>query len=55
LNQYLELKQSSFDKDEINEREKAIDWLNKRHPLLNMIGCGKLNDVSVQGKILDTI
>jgi hypothetical protein len=52
FNQYLQLQKLLFDKNEINQREKVIKWLSKQHPYLNMIGCDKLTEVSVQGKIL---
>ena len=47
--QYIEMKKSTLDNDEIDERRKVIDWLSKSHPYLNMISCNKLTDVSVQG------
>jgi hypothetical protein len=51
FDQYLQLKKLTIEKDEINQKEKVIDWLSKQHPYLNTIGCEKLTDVSVQGKI----
>jgi hypothetical protein len=48
---YLQLKQFVFHQDEINQREKVFHWLNKQHSYLNLIGCEKLTEVSVQGKI----
>ncbi len=52
LNQYLQLKKLSLDKNEFNHKEKVLHWLNKQHPHLNMIGCEKLTDVSVQGRLV---
>ncbi|CAF0719718.1 unnamed protein product [Adineta ricciae] len=51
FDQYLQLKKVSLDKNEIDQREKVIDWLGKQHPVLNTIGSEKLTDVSVQGWI----
>lgn len=51
LNDYLQLTRSSLDDEEINQREKIIDWFSKQHPSLSMIGCEKLIDVSVQGTV----
>ncbi len=52
FNQYLQLKKLLFDKNNINQREKVINWLSKHHPYLNTIGCEKLTEVSVQGNLL---
>jgi len=49
LNDYLQVTRAALDDDEINQREKVIDWFSKQHSCLNMIGCEKLIDVSVQG------
>ncbi|UJR21809.1 hypothetical protein I4U23_024887 [Adineta vaga] len=51
FDQYFQLKKVALDKNEIDQREKVIDWLSKQHPILNGIGCEKLMDVSVQGWI----
>jgi hypothetical protein len=51
LNQYLQLKKISFDKDELYQRKKVLKWFRKHHSYLNMISCEKLTDVSVQGNI----
>ena len=50
FDQYIRLKKATLDKDELNERQKVIDWLAQQHPYLNTIGCNKLTDVSIQGK-----
>ncbi|CAF2351528.1 unnamed protein product [Rotaria sp. Silwood2] len=49
--QYITMKKLTLDKDELDEQQKVIDWLSKQHPYLNTIGCNKLTDVSVQGKM----
>ena len=49
FDQYLQLKKVSLDKNEIDQREKVVDWLGKQHPVLNTIGSEQLTDVSVQG------
>jgi hypothetical protein len=51
FDEYIQLKKLILDKDELNERQKVIDWLGKQHLYLNKIGCNKLTDVSIQGKI----
>jgi hypothetical protein len=51
FDEYIQLKKLTLDKDELNERQKVIDWLGKQHLYLNKIGCNKLTDVSIQGKI----
>ena len=48
--QYLKLKESTLDTEELDERQKVIDWLGKQHPYLKSIACNQLTDVSVQGK-----
>ncbi|CAF1127976.1 unnamed protein product [Adineta steineri] len=49
LDQYVQSKKVSLEKNEIDQIEKVIDWLSKQHSYLNTIGCEKLTDVSVQG------
>jgi hypothetical protein len=48
--QYLKLKELTLDTEEVDERQKVIDWLGKQHPYLKSIACNQLTDVSVQGK-----
>jgi hypothetical protein len=55
FDQYIKLKELTLDKDELDERQKVIDWLTKQHPYLNTISCNKLTDVSVQGKYNELI
>ncbi|CAF1286180.1 unnamed protein product [Adineta ricciae] len=49
FDQYMTFKKSILEKEELDERQKVINWLHKQHPCLNMIGCNRLTDVSVQG------
>ncbi|CAF3912273.1 unnamed protein product [Adineta steineri] len=49
FHQYLTLKKPLLDEDEVDEREKVINWLTKQHPYLNTIGSNQLNHLSVQG------
>ncbi|UJR27805.1 hypothetical protein I4U23_009074 [Adineta vaga] len=49
FDQYMTFKKSALEKDELDERQKVIDWLHKQHPYLDTIGCNRLTDVSVQG------
>ena len=55
FHQYLQAKKLSFEDDEVNQKEKVIDWMSKQHPYLNTIGCEKLTDVSIQGTVFDVI
>ena len=55
LNHYLKAKQITIDRNEFNQKDKVIRWLNKQHPYLNMIGSEKLTDVSVQGKPIEKV
>ena len=48
--QYITFKKSILEKEELDERQKVINWIHKQHPCLNTIGCNRLTDVSVQGK-----
>jgi hypothetical protein len=50
FDQYIKLKKLTLENDELDERQKVINWLTKQHPYLNTISCNKLTDVSVQGK-----
>ncbi|CAF4425396.1 unnamed protein product, partial [Adineta steineri] len=49
FHQYLTLKKPLLGEDEVDEREKVINWLTKQHPYLNTIGSNQLNHLSVQG------
>jgi hypothetical protein len=51
FNHYLQSKNLSLNRNEFNQKDKVIHWLNKQHPYLNMISCENLTDVSVQGKL----